>query len=225
MTDTPAATTGQTWRLWRNLTARLRPAPIATQEALRTFLQERAALIAQKCAIDYCRGKTGLASYALFTEEPFIKALDICRWESFATVLGDLLLVAEGILRPQLETEQARIRGSLVRMYSSILSGMPAPAHRETGWGDAMATFGERLESASRAGPLQALDVADHSAKRLFETLPIHARMRALDQEVVYGAVRFRMIAVSQEIHRRLVVPDLVGELLADRARPEGSGD
>src|SRR6266511_6442528 len=104
MTNPPATianplATGWIGRLWRRLQARLRPAPIATADALRTFLEQRAALIAQKCATDYCRGKTGLASHALFTEKPFLDAFDICRWETFAAVLGDLVLLAEGQLR------------------------------------------------------------------------------------------------------------------------------
>src|SRR6267142_2609408 len=109
---TPPATirsplaTGRIGRLWRRLEARLRPAPIATTETLKTFLEERAALIAQKCAIDYCRGKTGLASYALFAEKPFLDALDICRWETFVTVLGDLLILVEGYLRPHVAAGQ-----------------------------------------------------------------------------------------------------------------------
>ena len=63
--------------------------------------------------------------------------------------------------------------------------------------------------------PRQALDVADHSARCLFDTLPIHASMRELDEEVVYGAVRFRMIAVSQEMERRLDAARLAAALLS----------
>jgi hypothetical protein len=74
--------------------------------------------------------------------------------------------------------------------------------------------FGVRLESAAAAPAPQALDVADHSAKRLFDTLPIHSRYRELDEEVVYGAVRFRMIAVNQELQRRLAGADLLRDLL-----------
>jgi hypothetical protein len=48
----------------------------------------------------------------------------------------------------------------------------------------------------------------------LFDTLPIHASMRELDQEVVYGAVRFRMVAVSQEMHRRVDAAEMVRQLL-----------
>jgi hypothetical protein len=39
--------------------------------------------------------------------------------------------------------------------------------------------------------------------------------MRDMDHEVVYGAVRFRMIALSQEMHKRLSVAPLARQLLA----------
>jgi hypothetical protein len=201
--------------LWRRLHAKLRPAPIDTPDALKTFVQERASLIAQKCAIDYCRGKTGLASYALFTEKPFLDALDVCRWETFVTVLGDLLLVVEGYLRPHVAAEKhPRLLEALDRLYSDLLAALPAPAHRPQGWDDLVRSFNDRLGTVGRGKPLQALDVADHSAKRLFDTLPIHISMRELDEEPVYGSVRFRMIAVSQEMQRRFAVPELLYALL-----------
>jgi len=223
MADSPIATgmpdaTGPVGRLWRRLKDRLRPAPIATADSLRTFLSERAALIAQKCAIDYCRGKTGLASYALFTEKPFLDALDRCRWDTFAAVLGDLVLVAEGKLRPHVATgEHGRLCAALAGLYPAILATVPPPAHRADGWAEAIASFALRFREASKGQPRQALDVADHSARCLFESLPIHTRYRELDEEVVYGAVRFRMIAVSQELERRLDPAQMAGELLADQ--------
>jgi hypothetical protein len=200
----------------RRVISRLRPARIATADALGTFLQERASLIAQKCAIDYCRGKTGLASYALFTEKPFLDALDVCRWETFAVVLGDLIILAETALRPHVEAgERERLCEALVTLHARILGSMPLPAHRSQGWEDAATSFAVRLKAAGEGAPRQALDVADHSAKRLFDTLPIHSSYRELDEEVVYGAVRFRMIAVNQELQRRIAPAELASELLA----------
>jgi hypothetical protein len=202
--------------IWRWLVALTRPAPIASAEAFRSFVQERAWLIAQKCAIDYCRGKTGLASHALFTEEPFQRALAVCQHESFAAVLGDLLIIAEGQLRPHADAGQrARLCDTLQRFYADTLRDLPAPAHRPQGWGDAIAEFSERLRAASEGEPRRALDVADHSAKRLFDTLPIHLNMRELDEEPVYGSVRFRMIAVSQELQNRMAAAELAGQLAA----------
>lgn len=209
-------TAGPIRRLWTGLQARLRPPPIATADSFKTFIEQRAALIAQKCAVDYCRGKTGSFSHALFTEEAFIKALTICRWEAFAAVLGDLLIVAEGYLRPQVAVDQhIRLCNALAALYATSLGAHPVPEHRSHGWSDAIEDFTARLKTASAAGPWHALDVADHSARRLFDTLPIHSNMRALDEEVVFGAVRFRMVAISQEMQRRVVAADVVKELLA----------
>ena len=199
-------------RLWTQLTARLRPARIDTAAALRRFIEERAALIAQKCAIDYVRGKTGLASHALFTEKPFLEALDVCRWETFAVVLGDLLILAGAHLRPHAGGSEARLPDALHGIYRAVLEAQPVPRHRAEGWSDLPAAFAERLRQV--AWPPRTLDLADHSAKRLFDTLPIHISMRKLDEEVVYGAVRFRMVAVSQEMERRLAAPDLARQIL-----------
>ena len=213
-TATPPAGPISGW--WRRLAARLRPAPILTVEAFQQFVQERASLVAQKCAIDYCRGKTGLASYALFTEEAFLKALDVCRWEAFVTVLGDLLIVAEGYLRAHVAPEtRPRLCQAFIDLYSAVLTPMPAPVHRPQGWDDAIASFALRMQAVGAGERQQALDVADHSAKQLFDTLPIHSRMRELDEEVVYGAVRFRMIAVSQEMQRRIDPAEIAKALLA----------
>src|SRR5436309_12862064 len=151
MTSPPATITdplapGWIGRLWRRLEARLRPVPIATPETLKTFLEERAALIAQKCAIDYCRGKTGLASYALFTEKPFLDALDVCRWETFVLVLGDLLILAGGYLRPQAAGAEARLPDALLGLYKAILESMPGPQHPAEGWSDLPEAFAQRLK-------------------------------------------------------------------------------
>lgn len=201
---------------WRRVVERLRPAPIATAEALQGFLEERALLIAQKCAIDYCRGKTGLASYALFTEKPFLEALDVCRWESFAAVLSDLTILTEGVLRRHAAAgERPRLRDALIALYGQILQRGPPPAHRPQGWDDVVVAFRERFTAACLRAPHRALEVADHSAKRLFDTLPIHSSMRELDEEVVYGAVRFRMIAVNQQLQERLDGAALARQLLA----------
>jgi hypothetical protein len=197
--------------------ARLRPKPVATVDALKIFLEERSLLIAQKCAIDYCRGKTGLASYALFTEPPFLKALEVCRWEAYAAVLGDLLILLEAHLRSDVAPEQrARLGEALCALHAEILRAT-VPVHRPEGWGDVLTAFPLRLAAASAAPPQGAAAVADHSAKRLFDTLPIHSSYRELDEEVVYGAVRFRMVAMNQELQQRIAGAALVQELLGPR--------
>ena len=207
-------------QIWQRLQARLQQQPIATAGMLRSFVEDRASLIAQKCAFDYCRGKTGLASYALFTEKPFLDAFEVCRWETFVVVLGDLLILAEGCLRPHAAAVQwTTLSEALIGLYAEVLTSMPAPAHRASGWGDAIASFRAHLAVVGQNEPPGTLALADHSARRLFETLPIHISMRALDEEVVYGAVRFRMVAVNQEMRRRLNAVSVVNEVLGSSVK------
>ena len=204
--------------LWARLRERLRPAPIASAEALGAFVQERAFFLAQKCAIDYCRGKTGLASYALFTEKRFLDALELCRWETFVAALGDLLIVTESLLRGQVAPgERERLCEGLAALHAGVLAAVPLPGHRSDGWIADTETFVLRLRQASLAQPRATREIADYSARRLFDTLPIHSNMRELDHEVVFGAVRFRMISVRQELERRLRAADVARELLAGR--------
>jgi len=141
--------TGMSSTVLRSVMARLRPAPIANVGAFKEFLKERALLVAQKCAIDYCRGKTGLASYALFTEEPFLKALDVCRWETFAAVLGDLLILGEGHLRPQAGAERRLLLcDALLRLHADVLDSAAPPPHRTQGWDDVITALAARLQAS-----------------------------------------------------------------------------
>ena len=200
----------------RRLRQWFQPPPIASVGQLRAYVEERALLIAQKCAIDYVRGKTGLASHALFSEKTFLEALDVCRWETFAAALGDLMILVEGCLRGHAApAAQSRLCDALARLYGTILSEQARPAHRPQGWADAIADFEARLTEASRAAPRLARDIAGHTAKRLFDTLPIHADLRRLDEEPVYGSVQFRMIAVNQELQRRVAAAAIARELTA----------
>src|SRR6185503_6890810 len=110
----------------------------------------------------------------------------------------------EADLRPHAQGERrAHLLEALQGLYVKILAALPLPAHRPQGWDDEVAAFAARLRSAAAGAPRPVLEVADYSARRMFDTLPIHSNMRELDEEVVYGAVRFRMIAVSQELRRR----------------------
>lgn len=211
---------------WLKLRGLWRTPSIDSREALRDFVATRAALVAQKVAVDYCRGKTGSFSHALFTEKDFQDALTVCRWESFAATLADILVMTEGFLRPATSAlGGAGIAGrageALAELYPEILASYPVPVHRkEKGWSDAEAAFTIRFAAARAAPPRPPVEVADHSASRLFETLPIHTDMRRLDEEVVHGAVRFRLIAVHQELQRRARPAELVAALAAGKTRP-----
>lgn len=186
--------------------------------ALRKFLTEQAAFVAQKSAIDYCRGKSGLFAPALFEEKTFVDALTICRWETFAVAAADVLIIAEGLLRSDAGAAAPAVAERLKAFYPKMLMNQELPEHRSQGWDDAIAAFAQRFDRAVREPPLPAAEVGLHTFRRLFETLPIHAKMRKQDEEVVHGAVCFRMVAFRQRLDQRLDRAAVIRDLLDDGA-------
>jgi hypothetical protein len=194
-----------------------RTPPLRSAAELKEFLAAQAAFVAQKSSNDYCRSKAGSFSHALFTEQAFIEALTRCRWESFAAVLADVLIVTEGLFRRRLvDPALAAAAGrALAAFYPAILAGHPLPTHRPEGWADAEAEFARRRAAALAAEPAAVVDVATHSARRVFDTLPIHSNMRIHDEEVVFGSVRFLMVSFFQKLEQRLAVEEVAHDLAA----------
>lgn len=199
----------------RTLREMLRPPRIDTADAFRDFVTGESALIAQKTSTSYCQAKTLVFGHALFGEQTFIDALARCRWESFAAVLADVLLVAETLLRPHAATGGRSLETALGELYGVILAAHPLPRHRPEGWADLDAAFRTRLQGAVAAPPLDPVGIARHSARRLFDVLPIHSNHRNTDVEVIEASVTFQMVALSDKMRRFIDAPAAARALVA----------
>jgi hypothetical protein len=195
----------------RTLKEMIRPPRLADRAAFGAFVAGESALIAQKTAVSYCRAKTLTFSHALFAEQAFQDALAICRFEAFAAVLADLLLLTAGLLRPH--AEPARIDGALRALYGEILRGERQPAHRQDGWADAEAAFAARLAALDDAAPRDPASIARASAARLYEVLPIHTNHRHLDEDVITASVTFQMVGLWEKLLRALDAPAVARDL------------
>jgi hypothetical protein len=191
------------------------PGPIDTAAELQTFLDERAAFVAQKSISAYCQMKTRTYLLDLLKEKMFQEAFDRSRWESFAIVLSDLLVIVEGDLGAKLaEKARATLAARMGAMYRTILDGHPRPVHRPEGWADAFEAFDRRLALARLAPAKPVLEVASHSAERLFALLPIHDSLRTRDGMSVEGGVRFLIAAATDALGRRMRREPLLADLL-----------
>jgi hypothetical protein len=205
------------WRLGDWLTGRR--ISVRTVDELGDFVSRLAMFIAQKCVDDYCRGKTGLAYFALSEEKAYREAVAICRWEGFAAVLTGLMVLTQRRLIEAGGDPQA-VEATLTRLYARSLDSQPPPEHRPAGWGDLKAALPERLR-AGRAEPSPSLvEIADAAAARLFEVLPIHQRYRELDAPVVHGAVQFRFVWFSDRLRREVDTAAIARQLAAAGAPP-----
>jgi hypothetical protein len=199
----------------KQLLQRWRRPTIASGDALATFLDQNASLIAQKTIIGYCTVKTMLPLPELTKEKPFADALEISRWEAYAAALADLMVVAEGRLRPAAGGRSYELAARLADVYGSRLAAHPVPAHKTEGWAEEVAALRQRLTTAQLAPPMAIADIALTCAEKIFTTLPIHESLREPDKPAIMANVQFLMVGMAHrfnsEIDSAAIVADLMG--------------
>ena len=198
------------------------PPPIESRRDLIGFLDQRAALVAQQSVVGYCHVKTGLILKELNCEPEFARAFEVSRWEAYAAVLADLVVLTEGRLRSTAGSRASELVAALTDLFAAVLAGHTLPAHRAAGWSAEIAALRDRLARAQLAEPMPAVKVAEASASRLYETLPIHPDLRVRDKPALLANVRFRILGQCDEFDRRLDAPAVVADLLG-AASPGGA--
>ena len=76
----------------RPIRSRMRP-------ALAAFMDSRAAFLAQKCVVEFCRVRAGVYWQKLFSEKEFQEALDTSRWRAYPPAFAMVAEMVEGALR------------------------------------------------------------------------------------------------------------------------------
>ena len=179
-----------------------RRARITTLGGLAEFMAARTAFVSQKVTLDYCRARAALHWQKLLGEEPFLRALEYCRWEAYAAVLGDVAEVVQIYLRRAGAPEPPlpEVVGDLAR---AALLRHPVPSHRES-WDEVVDAIRARLQRANLAAPRPVHLVGTVSAPRVFEVLPIHGSVRRHDREVVTNSLRFLLVRVYGDLEQQV---------------------
>lgn len=187
---------------------------VGTARSFHDFLSEQAAYAAQKSVLGYCEVKSGRNRDKLFAEPEFKAGLERCRWESFAAVLADLIVLAETRLAPHAVGRERELSERLVAVYAAVLDAHPRPEHRPDGWEDAVAVFRARMAEVPRPAVVSPAEVARVGARRIMDTLPIHENHRREDKPAIVGAVQFHLVAawdvLVDEVDAAAVAADLL---------------
>lgn len=190
----------------KQFVAWLRPGAIRTPGALTELIATETARIAQKATTGYCRTKAGANVELLFKEQVFLDALEVCRWHAFGLVLADVCLVVEGFLRPHARGREEALAGWIVAAFDAELD-RHAPPGAEPGtdpWAAPRAEFRARLARSRLAEPIPAANVGFDTAQRIYDSLPVHPKLRREDFELVQNLTRFGHITLREELDRRL---------------------
>ena len=181
--------------------------------ALQQFLDGEAAHLAQRSVIDFMRNELGSLSPHAFTDPVFQAKLAISRWDGFAAILADMVVLAHahllegGVPRPPLDAR-------LGDLYRTILTSHPVPEHRPQGWDADTAALRTRLAERP-AGPANPQADAQTTGAKIFHTLPFTPRDPVENRMVLANAFAFGLIAFNDQLRRLLVIAPLRDELTA----------
>ena len=192
------------------LTIGTRKAQVRTLPELAAAIGEGAAFLAQGSSYSYIRARSGTMAPRLMQDAGFSAGMERCKWEGFAAMAGDLILIVETELRPHGHCAPA-IWG---RLYREVMAAQEMPTHRtKSGWSDRIGAFDLRL-AAHCALPARGIEeLCEHSAGVLLEFAPVDETIRNLDREMVVNNVKFRFIEFIDALRRRADWPALAAAI------------
>ena len=191
------------------------PTPkVRSLAALQQFLDSEAAFLAQRSVIDYARNELGSLSAQAFDDPRFLAKLAVCRWEGFAFILADMIVLTHARL---LEAGVPRelLDARLGDLYRAILMGHPPPDHRAQGWDAEIAALRARLAERP-PGPANPQADATATGSKVFDTLPFPPRDPVENRMVLSNAFAFGLISFNDRLRRLLMVAPLREELMSN---------
>jgi hypothetical protein len=206
----------------RRLLTRKRRPPVATLDGLADFLAAQTAYVSQRTVLEYCRARTGLNWDKLYREQAFVDSLEVCRWEAYAEVLGEVAELALILLRRQSPVDPQVYLPDMAAAVGAALRRHPVPGHR-TSWDAAAAAIEQHLAQSLLAAPRAVHLAGFGAADAIFAHLPIHPDLRREDGEMFRNSVRFALCRVFDEMTRRLDVAALA-QSLRGGGQPSGTG-
>jgi hypothetical protein len=178
------------------------------------FLHARAAYVAQKTVIDYCRVKTGRREKLYFSDPDFQAALLHCRWQVFFASVSDVAAVLEAHLRPHVPGAEERLARSLATLHDGALTEEPPPPEEARGAAERAQAWPRHIAELQREPPVSAHRLPLLAEPVLFATLPIHADQRLGEAPAIRGALRFHIVSTQQELERRFDAPQLARQMV-----------
>ena len=114
----------------------------------------RAAFLAQKCVVEFCRVRAGVYWQKLFSEQEFQTALDHSRWQAYPPCYAMVAEVVEGALRETAGMRQRGLPAALEKLARRSFAKYPVPGgSSESFWENAAELVRERLAVTQAGAP------------------------------------------------------------------------
>lgn len=181
-----------------------RQPPVDSREALKEFLDTRASYVAQFSLYGYLRTRAGMRYPELFDDDPFVKSINIAKWQMWLACLSDLAVYSGGLLMQHPRATPEKVSALIAQLVNQILDDKGVPPDAGP---DFVASTG-RLRA--RLSGCNWRDITDdegpftQSPAALVRWAPIVEDLKQLDEEIVTNSVRFRWQKIRSDLRRLL---------------------
>lgn len=189
--------------------------PIVDTQGLGEFMDSRAAFMAQKCVVEFCRVRAGVYWQKLFSEQEFQDALTKSRWASYPPAFAMVAEMVEGALREPAGIRQRLLPGVLSRVAGNVFAKYAPPAGADPGfWTEALNLVNERLAATQGGAPRAVRDIPDPMAKLVFDALPIHKDIVSNDYDYIFNNLRMNLLRAHEDLLASADLGALADDLL-----------
>jgi hypothetical protein len=181
------------------------------------FLDSRAAFMAQKGIVEFCRVRAGVHWQALFREPEFGAALSRSCWLAYAPCLSMVAEMVDSNLREAAGLDRPRMTAALSGLAQTVYAGYPVP-HGFTAdeWAARFSIVRARLEEIVGTPALPVRQMHLKMGRLVFESLPLHRHIVSHDADYILNNLRMHLIRAHDDFTDIANRPQLVASLLAE---------
>lgn len=177
-----------------------KPQPVTTRAGLAGFMDSRAAFLAQKCVVEFCRVRAGVYWQKLFSEKEFQEQLDLSRWRAYPPAFAMVAEMVEGALREAAGIRQRRLPELLTGLAGEVFSRYPVPAGEEPEfWTLALGLVEEQLAGTQAGPPRPVREMPKPMARAVFNVLPMHKDIVTNDYDYIFSNLRMNLLRAHED--------------------------
>jgi hypothetical protein len=192
-----------------------RPEPIVDADGLASFMDRRAAFLAQKCVVEFCRVRSGVYWQKLFSEKEFQEALSRSRWRSYPATYSMVAEMVEGALREAAGDRQRKLPGVLARIAEKTFQAYGVPEGSDPDfWTKSLALVEERLAATQLGAPRPVREMPEPMARIVFGALPLHKEIVTRDYDYIFNNLRMNLLRAHEDLLKTGDLPAITEDLL-----------
>ena len=195
-----------------------KPQPIATRSDLAEFMDSRAAFLAQKCVVEFCRVRAGVYWQKLFSEKEFQAELDLSRWRAYPPAFTMMAEMVEGALREAAGIRQRHLPERLSGLAGDVFARYPVPAGEDPAfWTLARGLVEEQLAKTQAGPPRPVRDLPKPMARAVFNVLPMHKDIVTNDYDYIFNNLRMNLLRAHEDFINVADLKSVADDLLGAR--------